>query len=118
MGGVGKSPEELAPITFESITVFPHGLTGELPFISLRFVEEREGKNATEAEQEQSTALPSGAVAVARVHADVDRKSGTEGEHKEEPADTIGSVAGGNGRPRLLVVHKDPLPLAEAAPER
>lgn len=36
---VGGDPEG-PPLVVESITVYPHGLTGELPFVSTRFVEQ------------------------------------------------------------------------------
>lgn len=38
--GDAHGGEQGKPVVIESITVFPHGLTGELPFTSLRFVEQ------------------------------------------------------------------------------
>lgn len=47
--------EEPAPVIVESITAFPHGLTGELPFVSLRFVDLQE--RSTRASTPTSDAL-------------------------------------------------------------
>eukprot|EP00747_Dinoflagellata_sp_TGD_P091721 gnl/TRDRNA2_/TRDRNA2_165164_c1_seq6.p1 gnl/TRDRNA2_/TRDRNA2_165164_c1~~gnl/TRDRNA2_/TRDRNA2_165164_c1_seq6.p1 ORF type:complete len:222 (+),score=48.40 gnl/TRDRNA2_/TRDRNA2_165164_c1_seq6:277-942(+) len=39
----GSGADEALPVIIESITVYPHALTGELPFVSLRFVEQVNG---------------------------------------------------------------------------
>mmetsp|Transcript_7812 Transcript_7812/g.21433 ORF Transcript_7812/g.21433 Transcript_7812/m.21433 type:complete len:574 (-) Transcript_7812:96-1817(-) len=38
--------KESAPALIESISIYPHALTGELPFVSLRFVEQRAANDA------------------------------------------------------------------------
>jgi len=40
--------QEPPALIMESITVYPHGLTGDLPFISLRFVEQRAAADAAD----------------------------------------------------------------------
>lgn len=37
--GAGQPVEQDRPVLIESITVYPHGLTGELPFVSSRFLD-------------------------------------------------------------------------------
>lgn len=43
----GKVARDAREITIENITAYPHGLTGYLPFISLKFIEEKETANDT-----------------------------------------------------------------------
>lgn len=47
-GTSSSCSQERPALLIESITVYPHGLTGELPFISLCFVEQREQRENRE----------------------------------------------------------------------
>ena len=72
-GSSRSDPQEGEPLWIESITIYPHGLTGELPFVSHRFVElveadfgEEEGLLAEVALEAHRTVFPFGFRVVAQ----------------------------------------------------
>lgn len=79
IGKAASRSEEGPAIVVESITVYPHGLTGELPFVSHRFVEQCQTGGASTDEDKAMNDVLARAVLVA--------------EAKDEPGNGGGDVA-------------------------